>query len=161
MSLVERHLPSGEIVGAQHSDYGSKPRVSIGRNLIVVVRSNPRNYTRESASGNPYWRDLFLEARAGAGKAGARGKSFKPGSRHPYSTLAPEAFTTLPHFTTSSWMKEPNSCGVQAVASAPCCKSFSFMSAWRSALFTSALMREITSFGAPLGSMMPNHAVSS
>jgi len=44
-----------------------------------------------------------------------------------YSTLAPEAFTTLAHFTTSSWMKEPN-CSGSGGAIAPCCKSLSFMS---------------------------------
>src|SRR3989442_978308 len=74
----------------------------------------------------------FLEARAAAGEAGERRKEVhldREEVRRVYSTLAPEAFTTLPHFTISSWMKEPNCSGVQAVAIAPCCRSFSFMSA--------------------------------
>ena len=45
-----------------------------------------------------------------------------------YSTLAPEAFTTGPHFSTSDLMKAANSSGVLVSGSSPMVKSFSRMS---------------------------------
>src|SRR6185503_18221460 len=72
------------------------------------------------------------------------------------STLAPEARTTLPHFSRSLRICAAICSGVLPMTSPPCLLMMSFTSAASSALTMSAWSLATTSFGVPAGTMMPN-----